>query len=183
MTMRIAVLLSPVLLLLLVSGAEAQPVHGNWCGAKHGEDGRQPTSTLDEACMQHDKCYDAKGPGYCKCDEALRIRAESIATSTRSEGERAAALAVASYYRVAPCTLVSKDKNVALRTLGGIVSPITGTILPVMEDAEELGHGIDDEIIQPAKKAVEEVVIQPAKKVGREVRRFFSKYPRPGRRR
>ena len=115
-----------LLLLLLAPGAEAQPMHGNWCGADHGKTGDPITSTLDEACMQHDKCYVARGPGDCKCDRALLSRAESIATSTRSEGERAAALAVVAYYRVAPCSPVSKDKSVVLRTLGWIVSPVAG---------------------------------------------------------
>lgn len=122
MTMRIAVLSPLVLLLLLVPGAEAQQLHGNWCGAAHS--GGPPTSVLDEACMQHDKCYDARGFGDCKCDKALRSRAESIATSTRSEGERAAALAIAAYYRPALCSPVSKDENLVLRALGWAVSPI-----------------------------------------------------------
>ena len=127
MLMRIAVVLIPVLFLLsFPSAAGAQPVHGNWCGAEHY--GGPTTSALDEACKQHDECYDARGSADCKCDEALLSRAESIATSTKSEQERAAALAVAAYFRISPCSIVSKKDPLPLRVVGAVLSPVTGLI-------------------------------------------------------
>lgn len=124
-----AIALLPVVLFLLLSfpvssAADVElPVHGNYCG--HGGSG-PVTSTLDEACKQHDDCYVKRGRQDCKCDKALVARAESIAGSTNSEQERAAAVAIVGFFKFLPCSPVRKDENILLRAVGALLSPLGG---------------------------------------------------------
>jgi hypothetical protein len=43
--------------------------YGNWCGPGCGSG--NPIDNLDECCMAHDLCYDARGIGACSCDLEL----------------------------------------------------------------------------------------------------------------
>ena len=56
---------------LLPTDAEADgiPIHGNWCGLRHG--GGDPVDALDEACKRHDECYEDERYFDCECDEQL----------------------------------------------------------------------------------------------------------------
>ena len=55
---------------LLPTDADANgfPVHGNWCGLRHG--GGDPVDALDEACKRHDECY-KESEFDCGCDARL----------------------------------------------------------------------------------------------------------------
>lgn len=50
--------------------ADCAPVYGNWCGENYPLTGYnpQPVDAWDEACRDHDKCYDS-GKGKATCDD------------------------------------------------------------------------------------------------------------------
>jgi hypothetical protein len=91
-------------------------MHGNYCGKgqKRGPNGElyyyAPFDELDEACRDHDKCYDAKPSNDCSCDKKLAARATTLAGSSRkvsqSAREKAPAVAAAFGAKASWCELV-----------------------------------------------------------------------------
>lgn len=77
------------------------PGYGNWCGPGNSGPGA-PTNTLDRLCMNHDKCYAARGYFSCSCDREL------VAAIDREYGrmgrvEKGMANAIKIYFKTAPC--------------------------------------------------------------------------------
>ena len=85
-----------------VAPEDGFPVHGNWCGPGHG--GGQPIDTVDQACMEHDKCYDREGYWDCGCDSRLLGDLSRAITSSRLSPEgRLAATAISAWFSAQPC--------------------------------------------------------------------------------
>lgn len=82
------------------SATEGIPIYGNWCGPGHGSG--TPIDTLDAICKEHDLCYQQCGYFNCGCDEQL-ILAISQQEHKMKPKERIVALAIATYFKMAPC--------------------------------------------------------------------------------
>lgn len=47
------------------------PVHGNYCGPRHGKPGSPTVDDMDVCCKAHDNCYEKDGYFNCHCDMKL----------------------------------------------------------------------------------------------------------------
>lgn len=74
------------------------PVYGNWCGPGHG--GGTPIDALDQACMHHDKCYQARGYFRCSCDQQLIDEINRNYYKMRYGKERNMAAVIKAYFTV-----------------------------------------------------------------------------------
>lgn len=111
----------------------AIPVHGNWCGPGHG--GGRPVDRLDEACMQHDQCYDRKGYLDCGCDQTLVSEIDRAIASGRLNGSTAAkALLVRAWFSNSPCVRHVRIGNTNI--------PLPGRNNPVSSAGNSVGNAV-----------------------------------------
>ena len=83
-------------------GLEGVKVYGNWCGPKHGSG--TPVDALDQACMNHDLCYDRNGYFDCNCDEGLLREIDQLIASGRLSGRaRVIAPLIRGWFSLQPC--------------------------------------------------------------------------------
>lgn len=134
-----------------VQDLEGLKVYGKWCGPGHG--GGTPVDAVDEACMRHDSCYNRRGYFDCDCDATLvRELGKAVISPGVSAGGRAAGIAAASYFTIAPCMPHFK--------IGGVNIPYG------------IRTGGRTVIIKGTKKVVKKVA-RGAKKVWKKVKSWF----------
>jgi hypothetical protein len=75
-------------------------IYGRWCGPGCSGPG-SPINDVDACCKVHDECYDRKGYFACSCDRELLACLAPKRSIWTSKGR--AAIAVWSYFKVAPC--------------------------------------------------------------------------------
>jgi len=78
------------------------PIYGNWCGPNHPKKGTnpEPIDATDQACKNHDKCYDEYGYLNAYCDQNLVFSLQNIIP--RSEIEDLAGKAIIYYFKKSP---------------------------------------------------------------------------------
>ena len=84
----------------------SMPMHGNWCGPGTPGNGVEatypPIDPLDQACYQHDTCYNLQGNGDCGCDIQFMNHLKSIRYPSKYLEDKARAMYDA--IGLIPCT-------------------------------------------------------------------------------
>lgn len=88
------------------SETRGMPFYGNYCGPGHGDPTYRtpPVDAVDAVCMDHDRCYDARGYLNCGCDYALITRMPFAIIDTPSPEGKLAGAAAQAWFAGAPCT-------------------------------------------------------------------------------
>lgn len=63
------------------------PIYGNYCGPLYPPKGSKPLpiDSVDNACKNHDMCYDINGYLSKECDNQILLELKSITPNTESE--------------------------------------------------------------------------------------------------
>lgn len=87
-------------------GTSGLPIYGNYCGPGHGDPAYRtpPVDAVDAVCMDHDRCYDARGYFNCGCDYALITRMPFAVIDTPSMAGKLAGAAAQAWFSGTPCT-------------------------------------------------------------------------------
>jgi hypothetical protein len=78
------------------------PIYGNWCGPAHPKKGTnpKPIDKTDQACKNHDICYEKNGYLNKKCDKQLIADLKSFRPDDKIE--QFARKAILSYFKKSP---------------------------------------------------------------------------------
>jgi hypothetical protein len=113
----------PEMILDAVANGLSVKLYGNYCGPNYGDLSYKtaPLDMLDQACLDHDRCYDSRHHGLqqsCACD--VKMIEDIIEAFDKDETLRAQAFIVGvtmdSWLRQSPC--VCRRESGVLESLG-----------------------------------------------------------------
>lgn len=91
----------------------SMPLYGNWCGLGYPKTGENPPALdlVDQACKQHDLCYEQRGQFSCSCDVELNEEiAYQLYLDSYTPNQEKLAKQLHRYFSVAPCTGTADGK-------------------------------------------------------------------------